>query len=208
MAALWGAIAALVLAGCATAPPKTRPLPFEQALTASARQGNPRAQFSLGLNILARPHTASEQSAAVAWITRAAHANLAMAQDRLGWMYLTGRDEPQDTARALDWLQRAANSGAPAAQLQLAAVYAAGTLVPVDKARAYYWYSIAAKPAASDVTIFNIRQVRSFAQKRAQTLGDSLRPDQRASVGRQVAAWVPTPSVPYSATVSLISFLR
>lgn len=71
---------------------------------------------------------------------------------------------------------------------------AIGTLVPVDKAQAYYWYSIAAKPARSDVTIFNTVQVRFFAQQRAQALADSLSPAQRSAVGRQVAAWVPTSS--------------
>lgn len=142
------------------------------------------------------------------WIRRAADANLAMAQGRLGWMYLTGRAVPQDTSQALKWLQLAANRGAPAAQFQLAQVYATGTLVPVDKARAYYWYSIAAKPTRSDVTIFNIVQVRFLAQQRAQALADALSPAQRSAVGREVAAWVPTSSVPYSASVPLAGLMR
>ena len=126
-----------------------------------------------------------------------------MAQDRLGSMYLNGIEVPQDTAAALQWLQRAAQRGAPAAQLKLGQLYAIGALLPVDKSKAYYWYSVAAKPAHSNVTIFNIRQVRVFARGRAQTLAASLTPAERASVDQQVAAWTAVSSVPYSASVIL-----
>lgn len=99
------------------------------------------------------------------------------------------------------WLNRAARRGAPAAQLQLAAIYAVGAIVPVDKAKAYYWYCVAAKPVESDVTIFNIAQVHSFARRRAQTLGASLTPAEREAVSGHVAEWAPTASVPYSGQV-------
>jgi hypothetical protein len=131
-----------------------------------------------------------------------------MAQARLGGIYMTGNGVPQDTAEALIWLRRAATRGAPAAQLQLGQLYAEGALVPVDKAKAYYWYSIAAKPVQSDVTIFDIDQVRSFARTRAQALSASLTPAQRASVSQEVAAWVPTHSVPYSGAVPVGFLLR
>lgn len=192
--------AGLILAGCATVPGTT---PIEHALSAPARQGNPMAQFTLGMQILARSHTPGERAPGIAWIERAAHENLAIAQDRLGWMYLTGRDLPQDTSRALVWLNRAAARGAPAAQLQLGQLYAVGAMLPVDKSKAYYWYSIAAKPVHSDVTIFNIVRVRFFAQMRVQALVPSLAPDERAAADQQVAAWAPIPSVPYSGSVSV-----
>lgn len=195
---VFGVLAALALAGCATAPP-----PIEHALAVSADQGNPVAQLNLGLRTLARARTPAGRRAGVALITRAARANLAMAQARLGQMYLTGNAVPQNTSEALLWLRRAANRGAPAAQLRLGAIYAYGSIVPVDKAKAYYWYSIAAKPVQSDVTIFDIEQVRFFARMRAQALGASLTPAQRVSIANQVAAWEPTSSVPYSGVVQL-----
>jgi uncharacterized protein len=204
---VFGALAALVLAGCATAPPKPNPPPLNPGLAVSASQGNPMAELSLGLETLARASTPTERQTAVGWIRRAAEANLAMAQDRLGRMYLTGYAVPQDTSEALSWLQRAASRGAPAAQLKLGQLYAVGALVPVDKVKAYYWYSIAAKPVQSDVTIFNIHQVRVFARKRAQALGASLTPAQRASVSRQVAAWVPISGVPYSGVIRMYTRL-
>jgi hypothetical protein len=202
---VFGVLAALILAGCVGTP---NPPPIEQGLAASANQGNPMAQLSLGERLLARARTPDERQSAVAWIRRAAQANLAMAQGRLGQIYMNGNGVPQDTSEALVWLGRAARRGAPAAQLQLAQLYAVGALVPVDKVKAYYWYSIAAKPVQSDVTIFDIEQVRFFARSRAQTLSDSLTPAQQASVSRQVAAWVPTASVPYSGRIPLGSLLR
>ena len=159
------------------------------------------AELNLGLETLARASTPTERQTATAWVQRAADANLAIAQDKLGRMYLFGYGVSQDTSEALSWLQRAAKHGAPAAQLELAQLYATGALVPVDKVKAYYWYSVAAKPVQSDVTIYNIQQVRRFASKRAQTLGASLTADQRASVSSQVAAWTPISSVPYSGMI-------
>lgn len=200
-----GVIAALVLAGCAT---PQRTLPAEHAVAAPAQQGNPMAQFVLGVRILARAHAPKERAPGIAWIRRAAHENLAIAQDRLGFMYLCGKDVPQDTSRALKWLNRAAARGAPAAQLQLGQMYAVGAVVPVDKAKGYYWYSIAAKPVRSDVTIFDINQVRFFARMRAQALADSLTPDERAAVDQQVQAWLPIASVPYSGFVPVGRLMR
>jgi hypothetical protein len=194
------AVAALVLAGCTATPPTPQ---IEQALATSANQGNPVAEFSLGVRILARAHTPDERASAVTWIHRAADANLAMAEARMGSMYLNGIDVPQDTDTGIQWLQRAAKHGAPAAQLQLGQLYAFGALLPVDKAKAYYWYSVAAKPTQSNVTIFNITQVRFYALRVAQTLAPSLTPAERAAADQQVAAWTTTASVPYSGSVML-----
>ena len=203
-----GVLGALLLAACTTPPPRPTPPPIPQALVASANQGNPVAQLTLGRRALVRARTPAEQEAAAVWIRKAAQANLAMAQGQLGQLYLAGVGVPQDTTSGLDWLRRSANGGAPAAMLQLGDIYAVGVIVPVDKAQAYYWYSLAAKPVRSDVTIFNIKQVRSFARKRARTLADSLSPAEQASIAGRVAAWVPTPGVPYSGTVEMYGLRR
>lgn len=198
--AVLAALLALVLAGCAGTP---QPAPIEEAIAAAARQGNPVAELNLGVRILVRAHTSQDRTTGVMWIRRAADANLAMAQDRLGSMYLNGIEVPQDTVTAIAWLQRAARRGAPASQLKLGQLYAVGALLPVDKSKAYYWYSVAAKPAHSDVTIFNIDQVRVYARTRAEALASSLTPGERASVDQQVASWTTVSSVPYSASVML-----
>ena len=193
------------LTGCATAPPEAS---IEPALATAARQGNPMAELSLGEHIVARAQTAEERTAGVEWIRRAAQANLAIAQARLGSMYLRGSAVPQNTPDALKWLHRAAERGAPAAQLDLGELYAVGALVPADKAQAYYWYALAAKPVRSDVTIFNIHQVRWYAYQRAQALAPSLTSAEVAAVRRQVAAWHPMSSVPYSGSIPLTSMRR
>ncbi|MHB1869446.1 MAG: tetratricopeptide repeat protein [Steroidobacteraceae bacterium] len=193
-------IATLFLAGCATAPPET---PLGPAVATAARQGSPMAELVLGEHIVARAHTAKGRTAGVGWIRRAAQANLAMAEARLRAMYLSGTAVPQNIPDALKWLHRAAERGAPAAQLDLGYLYAVGALVPADKVQAYYWYSIAAMPVHSDVTIFDIRQVRWYALQRAQALAPSLTSAECGSVRRQVAAWLPTPSVPYSGSIPL-----
>lgn len=198
--AVWAVLPALVLAGCASAP---KPSPLSQAIATSAKQGNLMAQLGLGTQLLAHARSPQEQAEAVAWIRRAAEGNLAIAQAHLGNLYLTGNGVPQDTSQALQWLHRAAERGAPAAQMQLGALYAIGNLVPVDKGQAYYWYSVAAKPVRSDVTIFNIEQVRRFARRRAAVIAGSLTPAQRAAVDRRVAAWVPLASVPYSTSIPI-----
>jgi len=201
--AVFEVVLALVLAGCAGTP---QPAPIEQAIATSARQGNPVAELNLGVRILVRAHTQHDRSMGVMWVRRAADANLAMAQDRLGSMYLNGIEVPQDTATALQWLQCAAKRGAPAAQLKLGQLYAVGALLPVDKPKAYYWYSVAARPMHSDVTIFNIEQVHAYARVRAQALAPSLTAAERASIDQQVAAWTTISSVPYSASVMLTNY--
>ncbi len=193
------------LTGCATAPPEVSVGP---AITIAARQGNPMAELLLGEHMVARAHTAEGRTAGVDWIRRAAEANLAIAQAQLGSMYLRGSAVPQSTPDALKWLHRAAERGAPAAQLDLGDLYAVGALLPADKAQAYYWYSLAAKPVRSDVTIFNIHQVRRYAYQRARALAPSLTSAELAAVRRQVAAWQPTSSVPYSGSIPLTSIRR
>jgi hypothetical protein len=128
---------------------------------------------------------------------------LAMAQDRLGWMYLHGQSVPQDTATALEWMRRAAERGAPAAQLQLGGLYERGTKVPMDLEKACYWYSIAAKGVPSDVHITDIAAVQAVASKKAGAVARMLPPARRAAVAARVAQWQPKPSVPYVGEVDL-----
>lgn len=192
---------AAALTGCATQPHEP-PLP-SKSLLAAARSGNPLAEYDVGLDALAHAHSEAERRAAVERIRKAATDGLAMAQDRLGAMYLHGETLPQDTAKALEWIQRAAERGAPAAQIQLGDLYEHGTLVPTDLESAYYWYSIAAKGMPSDVHITNMAAVQAVAAKKADAIARMLLPTQRDAVDGRVARWTPRPSVPYVGTVDL-----
>jgi TPR repeat protein len=182
--ALLGA-AALSLYGCASRAPKP----------------DPRGEYARGMSIIQQHQTAQGRAAGFIWIWRAAHQNLAVAQDRLGLMYLYGNGVEQNTSGALQWIHRAAERGAPAAQLQLGSLYSAGNCVPRNYVRAYYWLAIAAKPETSSVYIYNIGQVRDIAYKRARSVARALTAAQRATVDHRVAMWAPKPSVPYQGVV-------
>ncbi len=192
---------AVSLSGCATQP--REPSPPSKGLLASARSGNPLAEYDVGLDALKRARSEPERLAAVARIRKAAMDGLAVAQDRLGWMYLHGEAVPQDTATALEWIQRSAQRGAPAAQLQLGGLYERGVLVPTDPEKAYYWYSIAARGVPSDVHVTNMAAVQALAAKQADAIARMLLPTQRDAVDGRVAQWKPRPSVPYVAEVDL-----
>ncbi len=191
------------LAGCASTAPPAGPQAFSQALAASARQGNPRAELNYGVLLMQAAHSRRQRAAAVRWIQRAASANLASAQDRLGWLYLRGEGVRQSTVLALTWIRRAARRGAPAAQLQLGNLYSAGVLVPLDRVRAYYWYAIAARTTSPNVHIDNLAQVHAFAARKRQRLAAWLSPARRARIALRVANWRALPSVPYSGMVRL-----
>ena len=201
--ALLGGVLAMSLTGCAVTRSYSRPPAFSQALAASARAGNPRAELNLGILLMQHAHSRRRRSAAARWIRRAAIGNLASAQDRLGLLYLRGEGVRQNTALALKWITGAARRGAPAAQLQLGHLYAAGVLVPLDRVRAYYWYAVAARTASSDIRIENIAQVHAFAWRHCQRLATWISPAQRALITRRAEVFRAVPSVPYSGVVQL-----
>lgn len=192
---------AVGLSGCATQP--REPASPSKSLLASARSGNPLAEYEVGMSTLAHARSKPERLAAVAWIRKAAMDDLAMAQDRLGWMYLHGQSVPQNTTTALVWMRRAAERGAPAAQLQLGDLYESGASVPTDLEKSYYWFAIAAKGMPSDVHVIDIAAVQAYASKKAAAVARMLPPARRAAVAARVAQWEPRPSVPYVGVVRL-----
>lgn len=167
-----------------------------------ASRRSPQYEIARGIDIIEQDRTAQGQAAGFIWIQRAARQDLAIAQDRLGLMYLYGDGVPRDIPRALGWIRKAAERGAPAAQLQLGSLYSGGNCVARNYVMAYYWLAIAAKRADSSVHIYNIVQVRDFADKWARSVRPALTPAQRATVDQRVARWAPTPSVRYSGVVN------
>ena len=163
----------------------------------------PIAQYVHGVHLLQSRPAGENIPAGIRLIRRAAEKNLALAQDRLGLMYLYGSDVPANTARALKWIRRAAQRGAPAAALQLGNLYRAGVQVPHSSARAYYWYSIAAAPVVGNIHIRNSAQVHAYARRLCQQVGSSLSTAGRAQIDRRVAQWRPLPSVSYTGWVTV-----
>jgi TPR repeat protein len=66
------------------------------------------------------------------------------AQNKLGWMYATGKGVPQDDKEAVKWYRLAADQGDAAAQSNLGAMYAFGKGVQQDYGEAFKWFNLAA----------------------------------------------------------------
>lgn len=84
------------------------------------------------------------EAAADHW-RRAAQADHAQAEFRLGTLYDEGLGVPEDAARAAEWYRRAAEHGSEKAQFNLAHMYARGRGVEQDEAEAARWYRRAAE---------------------------------------------------------------
>jgi TPR repeat protein len=82
-------------------------MPVEQSLAVRAEQGDPEAQYDLGLRY-ARAETVPQSiSEAAKWFQRAAEQGYGKAQHRLGMMYAGGEGVPEDLVLAHMWLNLA-----------------------------------------------------------------------------------------------------
>ena len=81
---------------------------------------------------------------------KAAEQGDAEAQNKLGFMYHTGRGVAEDAAEAVKWYRKAAEQGHALAQFSLGLMYANGKGVPQDDAEAMKWYRKAAEQGHAD----------------------------------------------------------
>jgi TPR repeat protein len=109
-----------------------------------AKQGDVRAQSTIGLMYLRGFGVPKDPQAAQRWWRFAAAANDAGAQYNLGTLYLTGMGVRQDYGEAARWYRQAAQRGHLQAQHDLGMLYHNGQGVEKDPRWAYYWVKIAA----------------------------------------------------------------
>jgi len=109
-----------------------------------AKQGDARAQTSLGLLYARGYGVAKNMDTARKWWSFAAAQNDPGAQYNLGVIYSKGEDVPQDYPQAVQWLNRAAQRGHIQAQHNLGLLYYEGKGVERDPLRAYFWLKVAA----------------------------------------------------------------
>lgn len=85
----------------------------EQARTLRIRagQGDPQAQYALGLLYYQGKGTPRDYAEALQWYRKAAAQSDAKTQEALGSMYYYGRGVQQDSAEAARWYRLAANQG-------------------------------------------------------------------------------------------------
>lgn len=111
---------------------------------ALARQGDAKAQNSLGGLYDHGRGVARDKVEAVKWYRRAAEQDHARAQLNLGIMYHAGQGVPRDFALAVKWYRKAAAQGFAKAQTSLGVMYENGSGVSRDYALAAEWYRKAA----------------------------------------------------------------
>ncbi len=141
-----------------------------------AKQGDARAQTSLGLMYARGYGVAKNMDAARRWWNFAASQNDPGAQYNLGVIYSTGDGVPQDYPQAVRWLDLAAQRGHVQAQHNLSMLYHEGKGAARDPVRAYFWMKVAAlqgddvsqnalKLVGQDLSEGQVRQAESEADE-------------------------------------------
>ena len=108
-----------------------------------ARQGDPEAQFSLGLLYDTGSRYEQNPEQAVYWFKKAAAAGVAGACLYLGMKYEFGAGVSQNRKKAYHWYEQAALQGWPQAAFMLGSLYLRSR--PADQVRGCSWLGIAAE---------------------------------------------------------------
>lgn len=116
----------------------------------AAAQGDPRAQYNLGVLYSMGNGVPQDYAKARQLWEQAAIQGNELAQNSLGSLYYTGRGVPQDDAMARQWFEQAAAQGDAGAQFNLGRLYTDGRGVPQDDAKARGWYKQAAAQDHAD----------------------------------------------------------
>lgn len=110
-----------------------------------AEDGDPKAQYVLGVMFVQGLGIARQPDLGVTWLRKAALQDHVDAQLELARMYENGDGVPGDDAEMAKWYRRAAAQGDVGAQLFVADLYVRGRGLQRDLVRAYMWYEIAGR---------------------------------------------------------------
>jgi hypothetical protein len=109
-----------------------------------AEQGNPDAQYNLGIMYRHGEGVTQDYKVAIKWFKLAAEQGNASAQSNLGAIYDQGLGITQDSSAAFKWFKLAAESGNGYSRFILGEMYQQGRGVTRDYIRAHMWWNIAA----------------------------------------------------------------
>jgi len=123
-----------------------------------AKQGDRRAQTSLGLMYARGYGVKKDPQAAHRWWNFAAAQNDPGAQYNLGLSYAQGDGVKQDYERAVQWYSKAASRGHVQAQHNLGTLYHEGKGAARDPVRAYFWVKVAALQG-DDISLESLKAV-------------------------------------------------
>ena len=121
-----------------------------EELRAQATQGNPDAQYLLGLAHARGEEMPRNLAEAAAWFRLAADQGVAAAQGRLGSLLLSGEGVARDPAEAARRFRQAADQGNAYAAANLALLHARGEGVRRDETEALVWFEVAAALGDAD----------------------------------------------------------
>jgi TPR repeat protein len=143
-------------------------------LKRAAENGDPAAQFKLGVTLFEDPARTGEASAqAIRWLEAAAESGNVDAMVYLGRVLQSGVGILQDFSQAFRWFHAAAMRDSPEGMLETGRLYRDGIGIEKNPVRAYVWFNRAA-------AAHNIEAVRE-----REAIGAMLKPDDWKEAQRQ-----------------------
>ena len=142
----------------------------------AAEQGQPKAQFKLGVGYKCGSGVKKDYEKAVYWFRKAAEQGHAPAKCNLGWMYSHGSGVKKDLEKAVDWFREAADQGFAQAQCNLGVMYDYGYGVKKDLEKAVSWYRKAADQGRRNAVgpqIINSTMLGQFLNESGDFIEDS-----------------------------------
>ena len=153
----------------------------------AAKQGDPDAQFNLGVMYEKGRGVPKDEAEAVRCWRRAAEQGHAEAQYNLACInHANGNEVPKDAIEAVKWFRRAAEQNHPRAQFRLGRIYAEGFDVPRNPVLAHKWLNLAAASFSRRAEIGWIESTRSALD----SLQYEMTPEQIAEAGHLRRDWM------------------
>jgi len=112
-----------------------------------ARQGEARAQLSVGVIFYIGQGVTQNYEEAAKWFVYSGRQGNALAQNMIGEMHDQGLGVPQDYTTAAKWYRLSAEQGNAQGQDSLSIMYEKGLGVPQDYVLAYMWLLLAKHPS-------------------------------------------------------------
>jgi TPR repeat protein len=128
-----------------------------------AQQGEPHAQYNLGLLYARGQGVAQDYAQAAAWYRKAAEQGVPAAEYNLGVMYANGQGVAADPQEASKWFLKAAEQGVGDAANGLGRIYNEGAGAFKNNAEAEKWYRKAAEQGVASAA-FNLGVMYDLGQ--------------------------------------------
>ena len=160
--------------------------PVDKQILENAMQGDPLAQYTLGVMYDRGLSVMQNYHEAVRWYRAAAEQGHTTAQFSLGVMYALGEGFAQDYQEAARWFRTLADKAHGHAQNNLGDMYFKGQGVPQDYVLAHMWFTL----AASNIT----DNYQEMAVKNRDMVAEEMTPEQIAEALRLAGEWKPKES--------------